>query len=251
MDCQISSFRASVDSVADCAEELQDYVKRKLACFGRDSSFELVEIFCLPPAAIHLLFECSPEVLDGAEGGHGWWVVVFGDEADSLVLEVLLSRIGVMGRCKIGPKVVPTIAVHFPNEWNHPRAEDLDVDPMIHGVASSDEKQLRNSPWAHREVDEELPLELFLLHVSGIVGTGFDIPRPDCVVSSNAVILETEVGFVVENDMVASIDGEVMVGQCLASFLDARLLFLCHLRNLLPLFVFASLKAVHIQLHNL
>ena len=73
--------------------------------------FELGEVLCLPFAAILFLpyFECNPKVFYGAEGGHGWWVVVFKDVADSFVF----GCIGEVGRCQIRPEVVPTIAVLF------------------------------------------------------------------------------------------------------------------------------------------
>ena len=87
-----------------------------MAGFSHDFLFELGKVFRLPSAAILLLFECSPKVFYGAEGGHGWWVVVFGDVADSFVFEELLGCISVVGQCQIRPEVVPMIAVLFSDE---------------------------------------------------------------------------------------------------------------------------------------
>ena len=84
--------------------------------FGQDSLFKLGKVFHLPSAAILFLLECSPKVFYGAEGGHGWWVVVFGDVADSFVFEELLGCIGVVGQRQFKPEVVPMISVLFSNE---------------------------------------------------------------------------------------------------------------------------------------
>ena len=77
--------------VTGCAEEIQGHIKQNLASFSQDSSFELGEVFCLPSAAILFLLECSPKVFYGAEEGHSWWVVMFGDVADSFVFWVALA----------------------------------------------------------------------------------------------------------------------------------------------------------------
>ena len=77
--------------VTGCAEEIQGHIKQNLASFSQDSSFELGEVFCLPSAAILFLLECGPKVFYGAEEGHSWWVVMFGDVADSFVFWVALA----------------------------------------------------------------------------------------------------------------------------------------------------------------
>ena len=111
---------------------------RILQALAKILYLELGEVFRLPSAAILFLLECSPKVFYGAEGGHGWWVVVLGDIADSLVFEELLGCIGVVGQSQIRPEVVPMIAVLFPDEWNDSHAENRNVDfvVVVHGVAS-------------------------------------------------------------------------------------------------------------------
>ena len=71
------------------------------------------------------------------EQSNGWWVVIFGDVADSIVFEELLGCTGVVGQCQIRPEVVPMIAVLFFDEWNDSHAENHDVDVVVvHGIAS-------------------------------------------------------------------------------------------------------------------
>jgi len=43
-----------------------------------------------------------------------------------------------VGRCQIGPEVVPTIAMLFPDEWNDSHAENHNIDlvVVVHGIAS-------------------------------------------------------------------------------------------------------------------
>ena len=122
--CQISFFRALLGLVTYCAEEIRDHINQNLASFSQDSLFELGKVFCLPSTAILFLLECSPKVFHGAEGGHGWWVAVFGDVANSFVFEELLGCIGVVGQRQIRPEVVPMIAVLFLDEWNDSHAEN-------------------------------------------------------------------------------------------------------------------------------
>ena len=96
------------------------------------------EVFRLPSAAVFFLLECSQKVFYGAEGGHSWWVVVFGNVADSFAFEKLLGCISVVGRCQIRPEVVLMITVLFSDEWNDLHAENHTVDLVVHGVASRD-----------------------------------------------------------------------------------------------------------------
>ena len=84
--------------------------------FSQDSLLELGKVFRLPSAVILFLFECSPKVFYGTEGGHGWWFVVFGDVANSFVFEEILGCIGIVGQRQFKPEVVPMISVLFSNE---------------------------------------------------------------------------------------------------------------------------------------
>ena len=87
-----------------------------MADFSQDSLFELGEVLLFPSAAILFLLECSPKVFYGAERGHAWLVVVFGDVADSFFFQELLGYIGVVGQRQFKPEVVPMISVLFSNE---------------------------------------------------------------------------------------------------------------------------------------
>ena len=106
---QLEGSQGRLGLVMDCAEEIQ----QNLAGFSQDSSFELGEVFCLP-SAILFLFECSPKVFYGVEGGYGRWVVVFGDVSDSFVFEKLLGCISIVGRRQIRPEVVENDCCAFP-----------------------------------------------------------------------------------------------------------------------------------------
>ena len=105
---------------------------------SQNSLFELGDVFRHPSAAIVFLLECILKVFYGVEGGHSWWIVVFGDIADSFIFQELLGCICIVGRRQIRLEVVPMITVLSPDEWNDLQTENCTVDLVVHGVASWD-----------------------------------------------------------------------------------------------------------------
>ena len=88
--------------------------RQNLAGFSQNSLFELGKVFYLPFAVIIFLFDCSPKVFYGSEGGYSRWFVVFGDVSDSFVFEKLLGCISIVSQRQIRPEVVENDCCAFP-----------------------------------------------------------------------------------------------------------------------------------------
>ena len=84
-----SAFGALAHLIFDSLKQFFDGFDRNFASLVLDSISQFVKGFCLPSTIIHSLFEDSPVLFHGAEGGYGPQILLHWKKLDAVFLQNL------------------------------------------------------------------------------------------------------------------------------------------------------------------